>query len=47
VRTNTCPVFSIYKPWPLPSPAPSKTMVINACHSPRIEADRQVIVMAG
>jgi len=31
----------------LPSPAPSKTMVVNARRSSRIEADRQVIVMAG
>jgi hypothetical protein len=31
----------------LPSPAPSKSVVINARHGPRIEADQRVIVMAG
>jgi hypothetical protein len=31
----------------LRAPAPSKTVVINARRSPRIEADRHVIVMAG
>jgi hypothetical protein len=30
----------------LRSPAPSKTVVINAPHGPRIEADQRVIVMA-
>jgi hypothetical protein len=29
------------------SPAPPKTVVINARHGPRIEADQRVIVMAG
>jgi hypothetical protein len=46
VRTNTCPVFSVDKPWQLPSPAPSKTAVIKARCSLRIEADQRVIVMA-
>jgi hypothetical protein len=46
VRTNTCPVFSVDKPWQLPSRAPSRTAVIKARCSLRIEADQRVIVMA-
>jgi hypothetical protein len=45
VRTNTCPVFGP-QALGLRSPAPSKTVVINARHGPWIEADQRVIVMA-
>ena len=46
MRTNTCPVFGP-QALALRSPAPSKTVVINARHGPRIEADQRVIVVAG
>jgi hypothetical protein len=46
VRTNTCPVFSVDKPWRCPCRRPSKTAVIKARCSLRIETDQRVIVMA-
>jgi hypothetical protein len=42
VRTHTCPVFSVDKPWRCAHRRRARPR-----HGPRIEADQRVIVMAG